>query len=465
MKKLYFSVLAIAAMWSCANAQLTLSTQFINPCGGDEHNEFIVAKTGGNAVNIADVIFGSFNPSSNSNGVGGDSVTNYNYWWRGSNAVSTPYPTFSDFPGERCDSGLSCFGFRYPSIPADDADINALISELNTIAGCNVFLPVPANDIIPANSNVIFFLGAGYRGTSALCGFNNAAANLNFSNHCSSGSPVATYYAVFGNGSGAGASCNNTSGGYFSNSSRRISTLHTYLGGDTLAASSYSYSFQDYDPGSASGTTNAGIIVPNGTGGTTWINSQGCVPSPSTVLAIRLDYFTAVLKDKKGLLKWRSTFEENIHDFIIEKSFNGKNFFDLKHVAPKNMSGAEYNTFDESLATGNNFYRLKIKNLDGTTDYSPVVKINFSKGTPSGWFIYPNPAEGSNASLVYQTTTTKAITVNVTDVAGRIISSAVHSVTAGNNKINLPTQRLAAGMYMISIFSEGQKETSAFIKK
>jgi|GEM_PF-2740830 len=465
MKKIYLSVFAFAAMISFAKAQLVLSTQFINPCGGDEHNEFIVAKTGSNAVNIADVCFGSYNPSSNSNGTGGTAVVNYNYWWRGRNAVSSPYPTFSDFPNEACDDGLSCYGFRYPSAPADNADITTLINELNTIAGCNVFIPVPNTDVIPANSNVIFFLGAGYRGTSALCGFDNAAANLNFGNHCSSGAPVATYYAVFGNASGAGASCSNTGGGYFSNSSRRISTLHTYLGGDTLLPASYSYSFQDYDPGSGATTGNAGIIVPNGSGGTTWINNQGCVPAANTVLAIRLDYFTAVLKDKKGLLKWRSSFEESIHDFIIEKSFNARNFFDLKHVTPKNISGSEYNAIDESLATGNNFYRLKVKNLDGTTDYSQIVKINFSKGTPSGWFIYPNPAEGTDAALVYQSTTSKTITVNVTDVAGKVISTGVHNITAGNNKINIPTQEISAGMYMVTIFSEGQKETAAFIKK
>ncbi len=465
MKKVYLCLLTLAAGLCQANAQLTLSTQFINPCGGDEHNEFIVAKTGTNAVNIADVCFGSYNPSSNSNGVGGTPVVNYNYWWRGTNAVSTPYPTFSDFPGERCDSGLSCYGFRYPSIPADDVDITTLINQLNTIAGCNVFIPVPANDIIPANSNVIFFLGAGYRNNNGLCGFDNAATNLNFSNHCSSGSPVATYYAVFGTGSGAGANCSNTSGGYFSNSSRRISTLHTYLGGDTLQATNYSYSFQDYDPGSASGSTNAGIIVPNGSGGTTWINNQGCVPAPNTVLAIRLDYFTGVLKDKKGLLKWRSSFEENIHDFILQKSFNSRNFFDYTSISPKNISGSEYSIVDESLATGNNFYRLKIKNLDGTTDFSPIVKINFAKGSPANWFVYPNPAEGTDASLVYQATTSKNISLRVTDIAGRTLYASSYTIVPGNNKINIPSQHLGAGMYMITIFSQGRQETTAFIKK
>ncbi len=466
MKKIYFSILTLLALVHGAFAQLVLSTQFINPCGGDEHNEFIVAKTGPSAVNIADIVFGSYNPSSNSNGVGGTPVVNYNYWWRGNNAVSTPYPTFSNFPGEFCDNGLSCYGFRYPSIAGDNTDITDLISQLNTIASCNVFIAVPNTDIIPANSNVIFFLGAGYRGTTALCGFDNAAANLNFTNHCNAGVPLTTYYAVFGTASGSGTSCSNTGGGYFSNSSRRVSALHTYNGtGDTTLATNYTSSFQDYSPGSGGAAGNAGIIVPNASGtGTTWINNQGCVPQPSTILAIRFDYFTGVLKDKKAVLKWKSSFEENIRDFVIEKSLNGKDFFPLKQVSPKNISGSEYNTTDESLATGNNFYRLKVINTNGTVDRSAIVKINYNKGTPSNWFIYPNPAEG-NTSLQYQSTTTKMIALNVTDITGKLISTSGYRIIPGNNKITIPAERISSGMYLIKIVSEGVAETAAFIKK
>jgi Secretion system C-terminal sorting domain len=466
MKKIYFSIITLVAMLQGTQAQLTLNTQFINPCGGDEHNEFIVAKTGPIAVNIADIVFGSYNPSSNSNGIGGTAVVNYNYWWRGANAVSTPYPTFSSFPGEACGNGLSCYGFLYPSVAADNTDITDLINQLNTIAGCNVFLPVPNTDILPANSNVIFFLGAGYRGTSALCGFDDAATNLNFSNHCNAGVSSTNYYVVFGTGSGAGPGCTNTGGGYFSNSSRRISTLHTYNGtGDTLNAASYTSSFQDYDPGTNPATGNAGIIVPNASGtGTTWVNNQGCIPVPATVLAIRFDYFTGVLRGKKAALKWRSTFENNLRNFVVEKSLNGTDFFPLKQIAPENISGSEYNSTDESLASGSNFYRLKVLNLDGTVDRSAIVKINYNKGTPANWFIYPNPAEG-NASLQYQSTTIKMIALNVTDITGKIISTSSYTIVPGNNKITIPAERISSGMYIIKIVSEGVAETAAFIKK
>ena len=102
MKKIYFSIAFLYLIFSHVSAQLIINTQFINPCGGDEHNEFIVAKTASVAVNIADICFGSYNPSTNSNGIGGNAIKDYNYWWSGTNTAVSAYPTFSSYSGESC---------------------------------------------------------------------------------------------------------------------------------------------------------------------------------------------------------------------------------------------------------------------------------------------------------------------------------------------------------------------------
>lgn len=463
MKKIYLSFFIFLYISFEVKAQLVINTQFINPCGGDEHNEFIVAKTTANPVNIADIAFGSYNPSSNSNGTGGTAVVDYNYWWSGTNVANSPYPTFSTFTGESCGNGVSCYDFRYPSIPADNTDINDLINQLNTTAGCNVFLPVPANNILPANSNIIFFLGAGFRSATALCGFDDLATNMNFSNHCNAGIPATTYYAVFGTASGSGPNCTNTGGGYFSNSSRRISALHVFNGGSNTNAANYSTSKQDYTPGT-NVTGNAGLIVPGSSGGTTWVNNKGCVPPPDVIVAIKLEYFTGVLKDKKAVLKWQSSFEQDILQFIIEKSTDGHHFYPYSTLQPKNISGSVYNAVDEALANGNNFYRLKVINMDGTIDYSAVVKINYTKGSPANWFIYPNPSEG-NVALLYQSTSSKNIQLRLYDITGKLINNSTIKVIPGNNKLSIPSEKLSRGMYMVKISDAGSIETAAFIKK
>ncbi|HMO61415.1 MAG TPA: T9SS type A sorting domain-containing protein [Ferruginibacter sp.] len=463
MKKMYLSAVMLISIAATTQAQLTINSQFINPCGGDEHNEFIIAKTGSNGVDIANISFGSYNPSSNNNGVGGTAVVDYNYWWAGTNAVSSPYPTFSDYPGESCGSGLTCYGFRYPSVPADETDINALINELNTIAGCNVFLAVPSTNIIPANSNVAIFVGAGFRSASGLCGFHDAVTNMNFSNHCSGTDPVVTYYAVFGTGSGAGPNCTTTTGGYFSNSSRRISALHVFNGGDNTVAANYTSSFQDYTPGAASGATNAGLIIPSGSNGTTWINNQGCMPSPFVIVPVKLSYFTGSASAKKSVLKWKSEYEEEVLHFIIEKSYNGRDFVEMGSVKAKNISGSVYNFTDELPAAGNNFYRLKTISANGLIEYSHIVKVNFAR-TASAWTITPNPAEGY-ASLLYTADAAKNIMIKVSDIAGRTVSAAAYNVYPGSNRLILAGRQLASGTYLVTVMDGGKASSAVLIKK
>lgn len=464
MKKIYFLISAVLVLSMSAKSQLILNTQFINPCGGDEHNEFIVAKTASLQVSIGDICFGSYNPSTNSNGVGGNAIKDYNYWWAGSNTATSPYPTFSSYSGESCGDGLSCYGFLYPSISADNADINKLIGQLNTTAGCNVFIAVPNTNIIPANSNVIIFLGAGYRGNVGLCGFDNLSSNLNFSNHCSGNAPVTTYYVVFGDGNGAGVNCSNTTGGYFSNSSKRVSALHVYNGGSKTNAANYTTSLQEYSPGGSGGAGNAGLIIPDGTGGTNWISNKGCVPPPNIILAIKLEYFKGSIKFKKTTLQWKSAFEQDVKLFIVEKSINGKNFYSLKTVLPSNISGTTYSIDDTALAMGNNFYRLRIIHQNETTDFSSIVKLNYTKGTPGNWALYPNPVEGA-AFIDYRSLTTKNIQINVLDITGKLISSKQQRIVTGLNKVVIDASKLVPAMYILSIKNGDGIETATFIKK
>jgi hypothetical protein len=240
--------------------------------------------------------------------------------------------------------------------------------------------------------------------------------------------------------------------------------MYTFNSGDNAVVGNYSYSYIDYTPGSGGGTGNAGVIIPDGIGGTDWINDQGCVPPPSVIVPVKFEYFTGTLKNKAGLLKWKTSFEEAIKTFVIEKSFNGRDFAVFKTVSPGNISGSTYSLTDEALAGGNNFYRLKVINLDGTIDYSAIVRINYTKGALSNWYISPNPAAG-NASVIYKSSVSKIIYMHVTDAAGRLISRSTYNVGPGTNKIAIPSSKLSSGMYVINLQGGDTKETAVFVKE
>lgn len=108
---------------------------------------------------------------------------------------------------------------------------------------------------------------------------------MNFSNHCSGGTPVIQYYAVFGTGDCV------TGGGYFSNSGNRVTKLWVYKGsGSNLDSNNYYRPQQFYNPSNVSDNkTNAGIALANGNGNSVWNKTLGCVP-PATALAVLPDH-------------------------------------------------------------------------------------------------------------------------------------------------------------------------------
>jgi hypothetical protein len=64
--------------------------------------------------------------------------------------------------------------------------------------------------------------------------------------------------------------------------------------------------------------------------------------------------------------------------------------------------------------------------------------------------VTPNPSEGQ-FTLSYKTTVNEDITINITDVAGRIVHAQQTSVTSGLNAIMLDMNTLPAGSYMIQV--------------
>ena len=60
--------------------------------------------------------------------------------------------------------------------------------------------------------------------------------------------------------------------------------MYNYMGGGNTVAANYQTSSVIYTNGSAPSGSNAGVIVPNGSGGSIWVNNYGCVPSPMVVL-------------------------------------------------------------------------------------------------------------------------------------------------------------------------------------
>jgi uncharacterized protein (DUF1501 family) len=99
---------------------------------------------------------------------------------------------------------------------------------------------------------------------------------------------------------------------------------------------------------------------------------------------------------QQGALQWRTADEVNFSHFEIEHSTNGSDFIFVSKVNGINSNGriSNYSYLHTRLAVGNNFYRLKLVDKDGTYRYSETVIIKLEQ-QPDVLTVFPNPVVGS----------------------------------------------------------------------
>jgi uncharacterized repeat protein (TIGR01451 family) len=170
----------------------------------------------------------------------------------------------------------------------------------------------------------------------------------------------------------------------------------------------------------------------------------------STVLPVKLISFTAAKNGSESLLKWSTAQEINFDHFEVECSANGLLFKSIGSVNAKGNSSirSDYNFTDKEPFSGNNFYRLKEVDKDGSITYSDVVLLVFGdKNTVS---VYPNPLL-NEAKIKFSGTQwlNKAGVINVLAADGKILSQKRINITS--QVVSVDVSGLPAGHYILQV--------------
>ncbi|MGG7663623.1 T9SS type A sorting domain-containing protein [Dyadobacter sp. BHUBP1] len=115
------------------------------------------------------------------------------------------------------------------------------------------------------------------------------------------------------------------------------------------------------------------------------------VGTTNQALPVNLIDFSAAREGNTTTLVWSTSEESNSDHFEIQRSGDGKAWHKLKSIAAKGESSVEvhYATVDDSPMGGNNFYRLKMVDKDGTFAFSQIKRVEFDLKT--GYTLFPNP--------------------------------------------------------------------------
>lgn len=180
-------------------------------------------------------------------------------------------------------------------------------------------------------------------------------------------------------------------------------------------------------------------------------------------LPVTLVSFTATPTAQGGaLLRWATASETNNKGFGIERQLaSGGAWQQVGYLASGNNTlGGNYSYTDKSLATApaspQAYYRLRQEDLDGKTSYSPVAVIARTATVVSTELILsPVPVTGASIALSFAEAAQAGSEITITSTSGqRMLSYTTQASNAA--ELSLPVEKLAPGVYIVSVRVPGQ---------
>lgn len=191
---------------------------------------------------------------------------------------------------------------------------------------------------------------------------------------------------------------------------------------------------------------------------------------PYEVLPLELVSFTGINIGDRNRLDWVTASEVNSKMFIVEKSLDGVgNWFYVGELpaAGNSNSTKSYSLFDLHPVVGNNYYRLKMVDLDETFEYSNTLKIVVRSLNITNDIIasYPNPTKGEY-NIVITSSSDYNASFNVYDILGKIVYNEISAISEGINTKIFNFKNLANASYVIEMVDNtGVKHKLKFIKQ
>ncbi|MBX9784672.1 MAG: T9SS type A sorting domain-containing protein [Chitinophagaceae bacterium] len=196
--------------------------------------------------------------------------------------------------------------------------------------------------------------------------------------------------------------------------------------------------------------------------------ASNAFPSGST-LPVKLKNFSGILRNNIATLNWESESEENFDYYEVERSTSPSQF---RSVAKRNPlgtsnSGNSYSVNDDVSAESSKvfYYRLKMADKDGRTEYSNIVMLRRDNKQIKNLLLTPNPVQGVATARI-EMASAGVVTLRVMDGNGRTIHQQRNNVNAGVNAVSiLNVSTLQPGTYILQMIDSNGEISSAKFSK
>jgi hypothetical protein len=213
-----------------------------------------------------------------------------------------------------------------------------------------------------------------------------------------------------------------------------------------------------WDVGAEGAASGSGPFTRQRTGITSFspfaVASGGALP-------VVLSKFTATKRKNSVDLQWQTLSETNCDYFGIERSNNGNDYNELSQIrgAGTTISTNDYQYTDHAPAQGDNYYRLRQVDFDGSFSYSPIRVISMDKGKDIN--VIPTVAY-ADIRLDFSESLEADAQIDIIEVStGRIVQTINLSAETSSQTISVAD--FAAGMYFVKMVNGSEVITKRFV--
>lgn len=192
---------------------------------------------------------------------------------------------------------------------------------------------------------------------------------------------------------------------------------------------------------------------------------DNCKLAPAAPLNIDWLAFSAELnKHNKTELIWEVANQLNADYYSIEYSQAGQKWVTIGEVIAKDGSNEAltYRFIDNQPSSGLNYYRIRLVELDGQSNYSSIQKIVVNTGS-NFVKIAPNPT-ASDINLFLPATQNRSLKILLFDLMGKQIYQKALPI-GSSGQLTIDMQEWATGMYILQIDDGKQIQIDRVIKK
>ncbi|MEO6722110.1 MAG: T9SS type A sorting domain-containing protein, partial [Ferruginibacter sp.] len=171
----------------------------------------------------------------------------------------------------------------------------------------------------------------------------------------------------------------------------------------------------------------------------------------TSVLPVTYTDVTARQKGKDIEVNWKVEEQLNIDHYEIEKSFDGRNFVKAGTQAVTGTTTSTYNWVDVNATAGDNYYRIRNVDRNGSYAYSKVVSVKMGS-TPGSMVVYPNPVTNSVINLQLTNLPAGTYIAQLVAASGQVLLVKEIRHPGGTSSQKIPLQNeTAKGAYQLEV--------------